>query len=421
MTSCSHSSLSDSKRTDAPPTELAGGWPLVWALAIAQLVSWGSIFYGFSLFLVPMERELGWSRALLNGAFSAGLLMQGLCAYPAGAWIDRNGGRWLMAFGSLLSALLLALWSQVNSAIIFYVIWIGLGACMAANLYDPAFAVLVRGFHNSFRRRINVLTLTGGFASTLFIPLTQILIAAFGWRHALLALAVTNLIIAFPIHAFWLRDGNGAVASKAPAPDVTANGSGLHRALRHPVFWLLVLSFTAYYLAYTALIVHIIPLLTDRGYTSALIVSAMALFGPMQVAGRLMLLLFGAEVRSEVFGLVVLLAMPVATLLLIAFPASGVIPYLFAAILGAGNGLVTILRGICVPDLMWREDYGAINGAITLPSSIARAAAPLATALVWQISGSYSLALWVLLGFACLAALAFWLAVAVAARGKRHR
>ena len=84
------------------------GWPLVWALSAAQLVSWGSIYYSFSLFVVPMEAELGWSRTTLNGALSLGLLLSGIAAYPVGAWIDRGGGRSVMSLGSALAVVLLA-------------------------------------------------------------------------------------------------------------------------------------------------------------------------------------------------------------------------------------------------------------------------------------------------------------------------
>src|SRR5437763_6925016 len=101
------------------------GWPLVWALSLAQLVSWGSIYYGFSLFVVPMEAELGWSRTWLNGALSLGLLMSGLFALPVGRWIDRHGGRLLMALGSLAGAALLFAWSRIESLAAFYVIWLG--------------------------------------------------------------------------------------------------------------------------------------------------------------------------------------------------------------------------------------------------------------------------------------------------------
>jgi MFS family permease len=69
---------------------------LVWPLSAAQLVSWGAIYYSFSLLLEPMETELGWTKADMTGALSLGLAMQAACAIPAGRWIDHRGGRGLM-------------------------------------------------------------------------------------------------------------------------------------------------------------------------------------------------------------------------------------------------------------------------------------------------------------------------------------
>jgi MFS family permease len=149
-----------------------------WALAVAQLVSWGSIYYAFSLFVAPMESALGWSRTATNAALSIGLLISGLAAYPIGTWIDRGHGRRVTVCGSILAAAMLALWSQAHSLAILFVVWAGLGVAMAATLYDPVFAVVTRDFPDSFRTRITLITLVAGFASTVFIPLTQGLI---GW------------------------------------------------------------------------------------------------------------------------------------------------------------------------------------------------------------------------------------------------
>src|SRR5258706_9024530 len=82
-------------------------WVMVWTMAIAQVISWGTLFYAFSLFVVPMQESLGWSRPLLNGALSLGLLSTGVVAFPVGAWIDRRGGRSVMTLGSLAGGLLL--------------------------------------------------------------------------------------------------------------------------------------------------------------------------------------------------------------------------------------------------------------------------------------------------------------------------
>jgi Sugar phosphate permease len=130
------------------PAPETGAWPwtLVWALSAAQLVSWGALYYSFSLFVVPMEAELGWSRNALNGALSLGLLTAGVSAFAVGTWIDRRGGRALMTFGSALGAAMLAAWSRVESLVAFYAIWMGLGLALAATLYEPAFTVLTRLF-----------------------------------------------------------------------------------------------------------------------------------------------------------------------------------------------------------------------------------------------------------------------------------
>jgi len=149
------------------PSEPPGGWPLVVALALCQLVSWGSIYYGFALFVAPMEAELGWSRATINGALSVGLVVSGLCAYGMGRWIDRRGGQILMTAGSAGAGLLLLVWSALDDVVVFYLVWIAMGVAMAAMLYQALFAVLTRTYQVTYRARITVVTLFGGLASAM--------------------------------------------------------------------------------------------------------------------------------------------------------------------------------------------------------------------------------------------------------------
>jgi MFS family permease len=391
---------------------MKNGWALVWALAIAQLVSWGSLYYSFSLFVVPMEAELGWSRATLNGALSLGLLVAGLLAYPVGAWIDRHGGRAVMSLGSLSGAALLAAWSGTASAALFYAIWLGFGFALAATLYEPVFAVITRSFPQSYRLRITALTLVGGFASTVFIPLTQLFIDLLGWRHALLALSLCNIALALPVHGL-LRHGGHETAVDASSTETAQSGeAAMRRALRHPVFWALAVCFTLYYTTFAAMTFHIIPLLTERGVPTATIIAAIAVVGPAQVLGRVGLLIFGARISAALAGKLAFVGFPASVALLLAFPASLTGLFVFAVIYGAANGVITIVRGIAVPDLLWREGYGAINGALTLPANVARAAAPFGAALIWSASGGYDVMLWSMLGGGAVSALAFWFAAA---------
>ena len=193
------------------------GWILVWTLAAGQLISWGTLYYSFSLFVLPMETDLGWSKAELNGALSLGLLIAGAAALPAGAWIDRYGGRAIMSLGSVAAGLLLLAWSQVSDIWAFYLIWAALGVVHSATLYSPAFAVLTANLGPSFRRGITYLTIVGGLASTAFIPLTQILIEVFGWRNALIALAIGNLPICAVMHWLVLKGTTAQAVAQKPA------------------------------------------------------------------------------------------------------------------------------------------------------------------------------------------------------------
>jgi predicted MFS family arabinose efflux permease len=186
--------------------------------------------------------------------------------------------------------------------------------------------------------------------------------------------------------------------------------------MRTPVFWGLMVCFIAYYATFSALAFHIVPMLTDRGFATATIVGIVAVIGPAQVAGRVLLLVLGRHVRTATVGRVVMFAFPLSALLLIFLPYSLPALFVFAVLYGVANGIMTIVRGTAVPDLMWREGYGAINGALSLPSTVAKAASPFAAALLWSWSGGYEAVLWAICAGGAIAVAAFWFAIHVAAR-----
>ncbi len=390
------------------------GWLLVFGVAAAQVVSWGSVYYSFSLFVVPMERELGWSRPELNAALSIGLLTAAVAAYPVGACIDRYGGRGVMTLGSTLAVVLLAAWSRTETLACLYALWIGLGIALAATLYEPAFAVMTRRFPDDYRTRITAVTLIGGFASTVFIPLTQLFIAMLGWRHALVALALCNLAVCMPVHALLLNDSRRGAAVGASSS--AENRLAVRRALRHPVFWGLAVCFTAYYAAFGAMTFHVIPLLVERGVPMSVIVGAIAVIGPAQVAGRIALFALHSRLSIAGAGVLAMIGFPLSVLVLIIFDASIAALFAFALIYGAANGIITIVRGTAVPEFMWREAYGAINGALTLPGNVAKALAPFGAAALWSAAGGYGVVLWVIFGSGAAAAAVFAYTVAHARR-----
>jgi MFS family permease len=383
-------------------------WVMVWTLAVAQVISWGSLYYTFSLFVVPMQGSLGWSPPLLNGALSLGLLATGAAAFPVGAWIDRHGGRTVMTLGSLLGGLLLCAWAQVETPWAFYLIWALIGVSLAGVLYEPAFAVLTATFGPDARRAITAMTLVGGFASTVFMPLTQLLIATAGWRQALVILGGLNLAVCLPLHALFVPDC--PAAREVPPVNHEAGASTtpeLQTILRGRVFWGLTVWFTAANLTASGFIFQFVPLLTAWGVDMAAILTGVALIGPMQVAGRIVLMGFSARLETREIGIAVVILLPASVLVLLWLPHDPAWLGLAAALYGAGNGVMTIARGTAVADLIGRTYYGAINGALTLPTMVAKALAPVVTAVIWSATGDPSLMLCTLLGSALVGAAGF--------------
>ena len=383
---------------------------ILWMLSIGQLISWGLVYYTFPLFVVPMSEELGWSRSSLFGALSAGLLVAGLCSIPVGAWIDRGRGRALMTGGSLLAALLLVVWSKVQSLAIFYALWLGLGACQAVILYEPAFAVITRVYGPRYKQAILLMTFLGGLASTFGIPFAQLLIERIHWRPTLLVLAAINIGVGLLIHWLFIpgpQEKPVPIANVRSPPEGVAGKSPLAVAVRVPAFWGLVVAFAGYGLAFSAMSFHLIPLLDDRGVPIGVVMAIVALIGPMQVVGRVLLMLGQRHITTIQLGALIYFAFPISMAML----ATGIKDVyglmLFAIVYGVANGLVTILRGMAVPEFIGPEGYGVVSGALTMPTNVMRAAGPLLASLAWGAFGGYTPVLWGLAGIMLIAAAGF--------------
>ncbi|MFO1157434.1 MAG: MFS transporter [Reyranellaceae bacterium] len=378
-------------------------------LSLGQLVSWGLVYYSFPLFLAPMTQELGWSRSAMFGALSAGLLVAGLCSITVGAWIDRGHGRKLMTGGSLLAAILLVVWSQVLSLPVFYVVWLGLGACQSVLLYEPAFAIITRVYGPRYRQAILLMTFVGGLASTFGIPFTQFLIQHMDWRSSLDVLAAINVAVAL-VHWLFIpgpQEKPVPIAEAKPPADGMRKKSPLAAAVRVPAFWGLVVAFAGYGLAFSAMSFHLIPILDDRGVPTGVVMAIIALIGPMQVVGRVLLMVAQQHVTTIQLGAGIYFAFPISMAML-ALGISDVYGLiLFAIIYGVANGLLTILRGMAVPEFIGPEGYGVVSGALTMPTNIMRAAGPLLASLAWAGLGGYPPVLWGLAGIMLVAASGF--------------
>jgi MFS family permease len=377
---------------------------LVAWLSLAQLITWGSVFYTFALLLEPVERELGLTRAQTSLAFSLALLAEGVLAYPVGRWIDRGHERVVMTLGSLAVAALLALHSMVRSVEAFYAVWLLLGGALAATLYAPVFAVVTRRFPHDFRRAIITLTFLGGLASTVFIPLSAALIDGWGWRSALLVLAAIHLLVCVPLHAMCLRGAPRSVAAHAPSERSPAELVRSAPFLLIGVFVIGMMGITA------ALPPHLISLLRESGLPPAWVIAIPAAIGVIQVLGRMLLFFFEHRFDLHMANRAIPFLIPLALAALLAGAASPAAGVLFVVLYGLGNGMLTIVKGTAIAQYVNRQHVAALNGALGLPTAVARAIAPLLLGLLWSREAGYRWGLLALLAAGIVSAVALVLA-----------
>ena len=196
-----------------------------------------------------------------------------------------------MPFGSLAGALGLAGLTFASHPVAYLAVWILLGAALAASLYDPAFATLGRIFGAAPAQPITVLTLAGGFASTVSWPATYALLQPLGWKGTYLVYAALLALVAAPLHAFALPRTR-ADADAKPADGAVAAAAGA--AASGATFLLVVTAFAAYAFVPSGLSAHLLAIFQRAGIDAGTAVIIGALFGPSQVAAR-----FGVDLRPQ--------------------------------------------------------------------------------------------------------------------------
>lgn len=361
------------------------GWLMVGGLGVTELVSWGVLIYAFSVLVVPMRAELGWSLAELNAAYATGIALSGLLAVPVGRVLQTHGARGVMTAGSVATVVMLLLWSSVDSVWMFFCVFAIGGLAMATTLYEPAFAVTAVWFDRYRPRAVLVLTIFGGLASVVFVPLTGALVAWVGWRDALLLLAVIAGVIGLPVHAVLVRrrpadlgllpDGSHEPPRQPHHHTVTSTRSVLRTASFRWLTVCMVLSTAAKF----AVSVVLVAYLTSRGYplsTASLAAGAVGLF---QIGGRLIVTALREWIPQYLSTAGIFVAQGAAVAVLLCAKGTGAVAVtvVFVVVFGLGYGLEALLRGTLVATYYGAANYPSINGVLGAFVIGARALGPL--------------------------------------------
>jgi MFS family permease len=388
------------------------GGAAVWLFALGQTLVYAGSYYAFPALLPDLEAATGWSKATLAlGPTLAFLIMAGLTVVT-GRLVDRGLGGEMLVAGPVLAALGVLGLAFARTPVEWLAAWALIGVAQAGCVYETLFAFLIRRLGLGARAGITRVTLVAGFAGTLAFPLGHWAGDQFGGQGGMLVFAGVTLA-GLPCH--W-----GAVRSLRRrervelAPRAEPPGR-LQAALRRPAFWAVAGCFGLFGLNHGILLTYVLELFADRGVASGLAATAAACIGPSQVLGRVLFMLGEARITTARATLVALGAVVAASLILWLAGMAPLLVFGFALAQGAGMGLMSILRPLLIAELLGREGFGAISGAVAMAPILASAAAPALGALMLTTGGTGA----VYAG--CLAmALAGWATAAVLLRGRRR-
>ena len=376
----------------------------IYLLAIGQTLAWALIYYVFPALLLRWEQELGWSKANLTMAITIAILVSALAAPAAGRIIDRGYGSAMVGVSALIGGFSLFLLSFVNQQWQFYTVWIFMGISIAGCLYEPCFALVTKSRGVNAKQAIILITLVAGFASAISYPATYFLSEVIGWRGTVRVFAVIMILAVAPILwiGVWKLEA-GQITNTKELDKIRSTKA----VICQPAFWFLGVGFSCLAIAHGAIIYHLLPILDERLFSAKMAVLTAALFGPMQVVGRLVMMgparfISNFSLTAIAFGLVGL-----SIFMLRLSAASPAIILGFIILFGSAHGTVNILRPLLVREILGETNFGAKSGALAMLYLTGSAMAPFLGSLLWNWGG-YDLMLLTLLSFLLVGFIMFW-------------
>lgn len=398
------------------PSRLWYGW-VVLGVVFLSMCALIAVRSSFGVFFKPVAGEFGWNRAQTSGAFSAGLLGQALGSPLAGWMMDRWSIRATMSLGILFTGAAAGAMAFTNGLAFYYAMYFLLCLAFSGGTWVAQVPTLSnwfvarRGFAFGFTNSAQ------GLAFALNAA-TPFLIAWLGWRGSYLALGGMLVFFALPTVALLHRDHprqKGTVAdapflaegrpAQPPPEEVAARAAGTVGALLSLPFALVAGVYASIAFSFGAVIVHIVPHATDQGFSPGESGLILALWGSVMVAGNLLSGLSDRVGRLPTYWTGSLLC-ALSTLALAAY-VQGTPKWIFYAATvtsGLALGLVRPTASSLLADHFAGPGFGKINGAVMSCFALAGAAGPAVTGALFDATGSYRRAFWLVAAVFLLAA-----------------
>jgi len=395
-------------------------------IALTLALAYG-IWYSYSVILVALLREFGWSRSVLAGAFSVFTIVHGGLNPWIGALCARVGGLRVMAFGGAAMGLTLFADSFISTPLGLYLgFGVATALAVAAAGWIPSLVYVQREYQDSLGLSIGIISAGVGVGMLLVVPLAQLLIDAFGWRTAFRVLGLISVVWIVPSSLWLMRQPKYENQGQTPArqnqersgSDPDFRGATLRQAMRTQPFWLLVAAFFFGNLCSQTLHVHQVAYLVDHGLAAIVAASVVGVVGLSSIVGKIGGGWLSDRMEREIVYVAGIAIMSVSALVLLALGAAPTAlgAYGYAVLLGVGYSATASLIPAMVSDRFSGAHFGAIVGVGLMGSAAGSALGPLIAGRLYDVTGSYTLPFLIATGCGVVAGAAGWRARALRKR-----
>jgi MFS family permease len=385
------------------------GWIIVAVCWVVNFVVFGIAVNTFTVYVKPIQADLGWSRGEISLAILLAGIAMGVGAAFIGRLIDRTGAKLPMAVGAGVVGVSTLFLSQAQSLPYFYGMFLVSGLGLGAATLPPV-SLVISNWFSAMRGKALGIAMTGtGLGAMVMVPVSTWIVTQWGWRTSY-AIMGCLILLMVPLNLFFIRTRPSDLGLlpdgglTAPEEPISAIGLSVREAFGTQAFWLIGAMMMLAGLVAMGIGVHLMPYLTDIGHTESRASLIISVISGMTVLGKI-----GLGFVADRWGVrptvVLAFSLILAGILLLMGAVALPVAIVFAIVYGFGIGAPLVVNPALTAECLGLKHFGAVFGILTLLNSGGAAIGAVLTGYIYDTAGTYLPALLIFVGLVSVAGL----------------
>ena len=388
-----------------------------WNIAIVSFISIGTILgttqFVFGLFIIPFEKEFGWTRTEVNIALTFGGITSSLASPFVGNTLDKYGPKKTMIISTFLVAIGFLLRSQTQNILSLYFFTILMFLGVPGSTIMPASKLIITWFPKTTGRMMGGVTSGNNLGSAFAVPAVATLLTIFGWRATHLIIGVVILFLLLIILAIVKDDNKKLISRKYPSLEdnksISSKSNFVENIYNSPIFWLIIFGMTFQQFLRFGVVSQLIPHFDQIGLSLSM---ASALMVLLSIGGASSKLIFGplSEIITARIAFIAIMFLQTIGLFILIFSESIIFIWLSISVMGLGMGGVGALTPLVLSEIFGTKNLGQIIGVSRVGLIVPAIAGPILAGLIYDNYNSYNYMFWIMIILLFIAIICFTIA-----------